>query len=375
MMVSPTTDHRDIEVFDMKTGERYFKYLVWNETIETWYPGGELAGTSAPDVNHCQLTDGKLLLSLRYCDTLMLVDWDKAASSIIDSIDGTKSTDDDGYGVTWFAGGPNSTYTQYKIDGSTLDAGQSSLFYGQHNPEIVKITDGYIYDIMMFDNGYSKIADTHYHDTSRLLMVRVNEKESYVKEMWAYNLSHYSPVFGDADMTPSSNVLANSWPETLTDTSAFDFQALLVVPKSNAMGGRIGWALRVYSDLEAHGCTGYPCTRNDGSRPMGWAGYSVERFFDKPIVDSVSCSDGKLEIKGIYDVSKWSTSQPGHVFVYEDSSTDRIKALDTDFTFSLYNEATEVTIDDSSILVDGLTVRVEVQNRFKQMHSLTTNCR
>ena len=200
--------------------------------------------------------------------------------------------------------GRNSTYTQYKIDGSTLVEGETSLFYGQHNPEIVKVVDGYIYDIMMFDNGLDSITDTHYHETSRILMVRVNEKEKSVKEVWAYNLSYYQPIYGDADMTPSSNVMISSWPYTLTETAAYDTQAALVVPTSGAMGGRYAWAMRVYSDPGRFGCIGYPCTRSNGSRPFGWAMYSVERFFDKPIVDSVSCSDGTLKLEGVYDISK-----------------------------------------------------------------------
>lgn len=55
-------------------------------------------------------------------------------------------------GLLWYGGGPKSTLTQHKLDGTILWKPSDSLFYGQHNPEILSSGDDTI-DIVMFDNG------------------------------------------------------------------------------------------------------------------------------------------------------------------------------------------------------------------------------
>merc|ERR1719502_38238 len=66
MMISPTTDHRDVEVIDTESGETIMKYLSYNYTSVLGNP----VGKDAPSINHIQLIESDLLMSLRYYSTL-----------------------------------------------------------------------------------------------------------------------------------------------------------------------------------------------------------------------------------------------------------------------------------------------------------------
>ena len=79
-------------------------------------------------------------------------------------------------------------------------------------------------------------------------------------------------------------------------------------------------------------------------------------------------------ITGANDISKWSQEQPGNVYVYEGDASDRITELDTSFAFERQNQGTDITIEDSTYLKRGLDIRVEIHNRFQQIHTVKVSC-
>ena len=113
---------------------------------------------------------------------------------------------------------------------------------------------------------------------------------------WLYEFpyafpSSYAPVFGDADLLPSSNVLATFWPARLQPDSR-----LGNVIKADAQIVEIGqdkathWSLSFYNSGATVGgeclfaAGGVECER---AINVGWKIYSAERFYDAPIVSHV----------------------------------------------------------------------------------------
>merc|ERR1711998_647863 len=256
------------------------------------------------------------------------------------------------------------------LDGDTMWDKDNSLFYGQHNPEVLSYEDEKML-IVMFDNGYDALSGGMKHDTSRVLKVMVDEKTSTITEDWFYDMGHFSYIYGDADITPEKNFLACSWPHVLTKSAAYDTQSVLVVPNDGKNGGRIGWAVRTYAPLADHGCTDFPCVRCEDDAPKGWAQYSVERFFDRPQVSHVSCGSTTLTISNVVDSFKHSFDVPGHVFVYEGNKSTVIH--EEKFTFWRYNQGVEISMKNSLFKTD-MDLRVEVQNKYKQSYTHGLTC-
>eukprot|EP00622_Pseudochattonella_farcimen_P002053 FR736907.1.p1 GENE.FR736907.1~~FR736907.1.p1 ORF type:complete len:213 (+),score=1.79 FR736907.1:83-640(+) len=184
-------------------------------------------------------------------------------------------------------------------------------------------------------------------------------------------MGHISYIYGDADITPNENFLACSWPATLTKDNAFDSQSLLAVPNEDENGGRVAWAVRTYAPLSDHDCTGYPCDRTTDEAPKGWAQYSVERMFDKPQVSGVSCSSTTVTLTNVVDSFKHSKDTPGHVFIYEGSSSSVLH--ETEFDFKRSNQGVEISIENSDFKTD-MELRAEVQNKYGQKYSKTFTC-
>ena len=90
----------------------------------------------------------------------------------------------------------------------------------------------------------------------------------------------YSRAFGDADIMPSTNIVASWWPAVLSPSRDLLFDAQLVeVTREKA----VAWALSVYG----HGAVACDA---DGDAACyqaidrGWKIYAAERFYDGPLL-------------------------------------------------------------------------------------------
>ncbi|KAK7254566.1 voltage-gated potassium channel [Aureococcus anophagefferens] len=206
-------------------------------------------GGVASDVNHAQLIQGntKAIFSSRLTDALIKYDVETQA-------------------VDWICGGSYGEFDLYDIRGVKHAPG-SKLWAGQHNAEYF---GNNLY--FMFDNMYDQ------ERPSRALIVEIDEDARTAREVWEYIYAAYpggySPMFGDNDQLPTGNVLTAETGEhdahvvELTRDKATAFQLSVMGYGSSHSGRR--------------------------SSQVGWKMYSVERFYDAPLIYNASCVGGDL---------------------------------------------------------------------------------
>ena len=177
-----------------------------------------------------------------------------------------------------------STLDLYTEDNGGATTAGARIWAGQHNVEAFGDR------IYMFDNAYERNA------SSRLLRLRVDAAAGTATVDWVYEIPFpypygYSEVYGDADLLPSGNVLTNWWPQRLSPSRGVDADLYVwEVTRDRA----VAWELAVFNsgatvggacddDAEASPVGGDgPCDRQIN---LGWKAYSVERFYDAPVVD------------------------------------------------------------------------------------------
>jgi hypothetical protein len=195
-----------------------------------------------------------------------------------------------------------------------------------------------LHEFMMFDNHYGK------HESSRMLIVALNERTRTLTETWEYRTGQssrcrpaaplsttprahatrvtphamcvaphsnlpllnrpylavswsscpgaYTPVYGDNDRLPSGNLLGcfwvsdfnvSQWAEQGDADEQFEVRAIEVVRKTQLPAWRASVQGRVCE-------TGVCADNNVGT----WKMYSVERFYTAPLVHNVACEKGVL---------------------------------------------------------------------------------
>ncbi|KAH8072205.1 voltage-gated potassium channel [Aureococcus anophagefferens] len=140
------------------------------------------------------------------------------------------------------------TNTIYKVKAATG---------AKHNAEYIG-DDEYA----MFDNNYDFSSKE-----SRLLIVKIDEAAKTANVTFDYSTGTYSQVFGDNDRMPTGNMLGCWWPShTVT---ADDDACCKVYGKKTCESGTC--------DVEE-----------------GWLMYSVERFYEDPMVYDVDCGAERL---------------------------------------------------------------------------------
>ncbi|KAH8090246.1 hypothetical protein JL720_6562 [Aureococcus anophagefferens] len=99
----------------------------------------------------------------------------------------------------------------------------------------------------------------------------------------------YSETFGDNDRLPSKNHLTCWWPGLLDPDLdvMFDAQIQEVTPAQE-----VAWELSIYGGSDCSDTASYSCIR---SINQGWKIYSVERFYDSPVVYNATFFNGTLE--------------------------------------------------------------------------------
>ena len=168
-------------------------------------------------------------------------------------------------------------------------------------------------EVWMFD-------DNGLGNESRLLIVTVDDTvgEAYLE--WEYKLGTLSTIYGDCDPTPAGNVIGSYWNAAYGDGTP-DAQAQSGVIEVTRDTKKVAWHMQVYGEA----CPTDDCqAENLGA---GWKMYSVERFYDAPVIpgqDAASglraahsgtimpptCEDGELKFS-VFNSFKEATEKPG----------------------------------------------------------------
>ncbi|KAH8098694.1 hypothetical protein JL720_1654 [Aureococcus anophagefferens] len=182
--------------------------------------------------------------------------------------------------VEWVAGGENGTFTI--TDGTVTLAAGLSYWAGQHNVEYVG-DDTYL----MFDNAYNL------YSPSRILSVVINETTQVAFVDFSYSpLNAYPRATARRSATTTASV--QEPPDVLVAGALdpdldvmFDAQIQEVTPAQE-----VAWELSIYGGSDCSDTASYSCIR---SINQGWKIYSVERFYDSPVVYNATFFNGTLE--------------------------------------------------------------------------------
>ena len=154
------------------------------------------------DINHAQFVrnDSMIYISSRLSDAVVKVDISDACGSDDDK-------DDDGAIMSvideavWTVGGDDGTFVIVDAQGAAHDPG-FTLFDGQHNAEYFGTTASGFEEVMLMDNQFD------YGDSTRLLVLHVDEANSVAYVDFEMDLHTHMPIYGDLDRLPSGNLLA-----------------------------------------------------------------------------------------------------------------------------------------------------------------------
>jgi hypothetical protein len=213
-------------------------------------------------------------------------------------------------------GGTESNFSVVDFDGTVYPAFQAlngALPWShQHNAEY--FGEG---EMLMFDNHYKLGSDpnaTFGVNNSRLLSVTIDEDTMIASLTWEFLMPGHelSPVFGDADRLPTGNVLGCMWPSILHDgEEQFDARVFEVVRDEDDLTAEseLAWDMTITGHTcnsersdGAGKCIRYQSEGGFGAPLMGWAMYSVERFYAAPLVHALSC--------------KWSDDTQSYVLAF-----------------------------------------------------------
>lgn len=180
--------------------------------------------------------------------------------------------------LIWTLGGTDGQFDLYDLDGRYYPAGSGhNPFTHQHNAEYIGLNR-----FAMFDNGYNGSIVRN----SRMLIMEVDENAMTGNVTWQYDVGTTSNIFGDCDILPTGNAVGTFWPYRVHKMGkdirgTYEASAVEVVPD-----GRVAWMMGVKG---AHGGS-KPYDRYNGEAPIGWAMYSIERFYTDMIVTDIRYS-------------------------------------------------------------------------------------
>ena len=230
-------------------------------------------------------------------------------------------------------------------------------------------------EVWMFD-------DNGLGNESRLLIVKVDEDAAVARIEWEYPIGALAQIYGDADPVPSGNVLASYWRSRYGNRTADDQEQCGVMEVTRG-SKEIAWHLRVFGKACPDAACGLEYYES------GWTMYSVERFYEAPVLPSVvrprvgatirppSCDGGVLTFTA-WNTFKVSSRRRG-TFELLARATRRPLAAG-DFSFEAHWRPTNVsvawntTIDAGASSVDAELV-VRNARGAAARYNLTCTCR
>jgi len=299
--------------------------------------------------------DGKAVKSVDVYDTgceslnhLQMIDEDKTAIGSEKVKNAIINVDMVNGHVRWVVGGPNGTFKLIDEDGVHHKAG-TSLWYGQHNAEYFGHDEYLLFDDQtQWTQTSTADSETKVSNTSRLLIVKVDEENERAKIIWAYPLMYHTNHFGDMDMIATGNILGAGWvtqdlPGGLHP--GMETQVLEVVRETK----ETAWEVIVIGNQT-----------QDTKEPdrlvlmRSWGVYSAERMYAAPLVYNTQCHESSDDGKIIVDVSftaqnrfKQSNKYPGF---YEILATkDGVESVLTsgDFAFEPFFRPAQISFSFS----------------------------
>lgn len=264
-------------------------------------------GACDSDVNHAQLIDedNTAFLSLRLWDALAMFDLDPELET--------------GGTLRWLVGGDRGTWPIVDLNGEKVFPAGTKVWEGQHNAEYIGENE-----VIMYDNlGLGNV--------SRCLIVSVNESAEVATLVWEHQMDALSMIFGDCDPLPSGNILGSYWAMeygNATPTGQAQSGVVEVVRGTK----EVAWHMRIYGAS----CPDAVC--HDSDHP-GWKMYSIERFYESPLIaaakagaagdDGPRCSDdGKTLSFTAWNTFKQSNHYPGS-YVLTEVASGRVVASES----------------------------------------------
>ena len=310
-----------VALYDAGTG-------ATRRTVETGYEH------CAADVNHAQLLadDTRALLSLRELDGVALYELDESAPA------GRRA---------WTIGGPYGEWPVVDAARNVTHPPGATVWKGQHNAEWMGEGEVWMYDNQGLGNN------------SRLLIVAVNESSRVATIAWEHDLGVSTTIYGDCDPTPAGGVLGSYWSRRTSNATADDEADAGVLEVSRATG-EVAWHMRIYGKACPTDDCGDVWNGDSRSKDSSWTMYSVERFYDAPLLPSPSLDgtngtnaapecvlarDGggdAAEVRFTVFDSYKSSSRKGGTFTLGEVSTGRSVASGT-FTFNPHWRPTVVS--------------------------------
>ena len=296
------------------------------------------------DVNRAQLVEDEsaVLFSLREMSALAKY-----------YVNGTRA---------WTIGGFEGEWPIRDFDRAVVYPPGASVWFYQHNAEFMSPDE-----IWMFDNS-------GLGNQSRLLIVRLNETAKTARLVWEYRLADLSKIYGDCDPTPAGNVLGSYWRSAYGNASADDQAQAGIVEVSRATR-EVAWELKVYGRACDRARCAMSIGGHDALRSTAWMMYSVERFYDAPVLPSPGSALGAPTCKReaardgnatvvllqftVFDSFKHNSPKPGAFNLTERSSGAHVAAAGT-FEFEPHWRPTLVTAVAELRSQSGTTVDVEL---------------
>ena len=238
----------------------------------------------------------------------------------------------------WILGGADGEFFMYGPDGQTYIAGDS-YWYGQHNAEYFGDNE-----FLMFDNNYDEeLVDASRN--SRLLAVKIDDVSMTANITFQYDLDTYSNIFGDNDRLPTANLLACYWP---SDTMDFDNQFSAKIVELDRSTSETAFELKIVNqEMTSAECEHDVCRIQDG-----FFMYSVERFYDAPLVYDVSWEPKTSELTfTTHNTYKQSAKYAGVAHVYDEKG-----ALQTTQTFAFAAFWREASVTVTGVTAKGTVV-------------------
>lgn len=292
------------------------------------------------DPNHVQMVDD---------DTIAIVS--SRMNNAIVKVNVTTSE------IVWIAGGPNGTLDLIDEKGRKYAAGSMSLWSGQHNVEYFGDDEYYLFDdgTHVFSGGHTKV-----HNSSRLMVVKVDEEANTAHISWMYDLGVWTPIYGDNDRLPTGNALGALWTGQRT-TRDFDNQAQIIEVTKQ---GDMAWEMNVYGNN----------SWKESNTFAGWMIYAAERIYEAPLVSRIMCTDsgsgvGKTLSFVTHNIFKQTSLYDGKYAVYNSSGHLQVNEA---FKFKPFWKDTQVTVDlPKTCSCDG-SLHVTNQYGTKTKKTLTT---
>ena len=246
-----------------------------------------------------------------------------------------------------------------------LNHGAASLWAGAHNGEY--FGEG---EYFLMDNAYSHLdraSPAFVAEDSAVRVLRLDEAARVAYANWSYAIPKQI-VYGDADRLPGGNVLSCNWPWVVGARGGgwddYEWRAFEVVRASK----QLAWKLEVFGNASAGQ------TRNQSS--VGWMAYSVERWYDAPLVYGVACARARLAFTA-HDAFKSHEPQPGAASVARagaGAGAGGARVVNaTPIAFAAHWRAAELAIEDAALEAGG-EYELTVTNRFGQSARVNFSC-